>query len=81
MEAHKYLLVYLLPAVQLASSMEDKYKTLAEGIFSFFQINYGCHPWCEKKINDKLSKKQKHNRALKKVKQLKAEAQERFLTS
>ena len=43
MEADKHFLVCLLPAVQLASCVEDKYKILADGIFNFFSSPYGCH--------------------------------------
>ena len=73
MEADKHFLVYLLPAVQLASCVEDKYKILADGIFNFFSSRYGCHRRKEKN-NSKPSKGPKHDRALKKIKQLKTKA-------
>ena len=50
MEADKHFLVCLLPAVQLASCVEDKYKILADGIFNFFSSRYGCHRRKEKII-------------------------------
>ena len=73
MEADKHFLVYLLPAVQLASCVEDKYKILADGIFNFFSSRYGCHRRKEKN-NSKPSRRPKHDRALKKIKQLKTKA-------
>ena len=70
-------LVYLLSTVQLANSVEDKYKVLAEGIFSFFCFYYGCHPRC-KKIYNEPSMRPKHDRALKKVNQLRTKARSHF---
>ena len=78
MEADKHFLVYLLPAVQLAGCVEDKYKILADGIFNFFSSQYGCHHRRKEKNNSEPSRRPKHDRALKKIKQLKTKAPRDF---
>ena len=55
MEADKHFLVCLLPAVRLASCVEDKFKILADGIFNFFSSWYGCHRRCKEKNNQNMT--------------------------
>ena len=66
-----------LPAVQLGSTVEDKYETLAESTFRFFRIHCGCH-LRRKQIYNEPSRKPKYNRASKMVEQLKTKAQRDF---
>ena len=78
MEADEHFLVFLLPAVQLASCVEDKYKILADGTLNFFRSCYGCHHRHKQENNSESSRRPKHDRALKNIKLLKTKARRDF---
>jgi len=74
-EADAFLKEQLVPAVLQAASPEDKNRVLSEGIYDYFAQKYGAR---KQKPSRRQGKRAKHDRALKKVTQLKNEARREF---
>ena len=65
----------LVPAVLLASSPETKNRVLSEGIYDYFDQKFGTR---QQKPNKHQRRRVRHDKALKKVKELKNMARKDF---
>ena len=64
----------LVPFVHQAASAEEKNSILADGVYNYFATQYGVRQTAHRASNKKDMKRQKHDRALKRVTELKNRA-------
>ena len=74
-EANTFLKEQVVPAVLYVTNPDDKNRVLSEGIYDYFAKKFGTR---KQKPNRHQGKRAKHDRALKKVTQLKNEARREF---
>ena len=75
-----YFQEVLVPSVLQANNIEGKNHILVEGVYSYFEAQYGTHP-SPNKQNKVKRKKPNHDRALKKVSKLKNLARKEYRQS